>query len=73
MCELNKLPALISLKIQNNPLLEGMTVSNYTLQIIARISNLMVNNLNILLIRMLHWLLLSLSVIKIIRGGLARK
>ncbi|XP_001945495.1 tubulin-specific chaperone E [Acyrthosiphon pisum] len=40
LCELNKLPALCSLRIQNNPLIKGMSVSNYTLQIIARIANL---------------------------------
>ncbi|XP_060840515.1 tubulin-specific chaperone E [Rhopalosiphum padi] len=40
LCELNKLPALRSLRIQNNPVLKGMSVSNYTLQIIARIANL---------------------------------
>lgn len=43
MCELNKLPALNSLRIQNNPLLKGMSASNYTLQIVARIANLTVN------------------------------
>lgn len=42
VCELNKLPSLNSLRIQNNPLRKGMSVSNYTLQIIARISNLKV-------------------------------
>jgi len=44
LCELNKLPSLSSLRIQNNPLLVGMSVSNYTLQIIARIANLTVND-----------------------------
>lgn len=43
VCELNKLPSLHSLRIQNNPMLNGMSVSNYTLQIIARIANLTVN------------------------------
>lgn len=42
LCELNKLPTLNTLRIQNNPLFKGMTVSNYTLQIIARIANLTV-------------------------------
>lgn len=40
LCELNKLPKLNSLRIKNNPLLDGMTVNNYTLQIIGRIANL---------------------------------
>ncbi|XP_025190549.1 tubulin-specific chaperone E isoform X1 [Melanaphis sacchari] len=44
LCELNKLPTLCSLRIQNNPLLKGMSVSNYTLQIIARIANLTMLN-----------------------------
>ncbi|VVC27021.1 Hypothetical protein CINCED_3A022009 [Cinara cedri] len=44
VCELNKLPALNSLRIQNNPLLKSMSVSNYTLEIIARISNLTLLN-----------------------------
>lgn len=46
MCELNKLPALNSIRIQNNPMLKGMSVSNYTLQIIGRIANLTVNPSN---------------------------
>lgn len=43
LCELNKLPALNSLRIQNNPFLKGMSVCNYTLQTVARIANLTVN------------------------------
>lgn len=50
MCELNKLPSLNSLRIQNNPMLNGMSVSNYTLQVIARIANLTVNYKNLILI-----------------------
>lgn len=71
LCELNKLPALISLKIQNNPLLKGMTASNYRLQIVARISSLEVNSLNILLIKTPHRHFLTQSVVNVIRGGLS--
>ncbi|XP_050549145.1 tubulin-specific chaperone E [Daktulosphaira vitifoliae] len=42
--ELNKLKSLISLRIQNNPLLKDLTVTNYTLQIVSRISTLMILN-----------------------------
>ncbi|XP_050425004.1 tubulin-specific chaperone E [Adelges cooleyi] len=38
--EFNKLASLTSLSIQNNPLLKGMTVANYTLQIVSRLSTL---------------------------------
>lgn len=52
MCELNKLQSLTSLRIQNNPMLKGMRVNDYTLQIIARIANLTVNLYTVVLLHL---------------------